>query len=94
MHHICLLLAFKLTSLYVLLSMNFLCSGRFGVVVMCKEKSSGHQFAAKRIVLDSQMASDDAWREFEALQRICHPRLALLEAAFETSNELILIEEL
>lgn len=81
-------------TLLILLHSVSLCSGRFSTVLECEEKSTGRRFAAKRILLSGQGSSDDALRELEVLQMTCHPRLALLEAAFETDTHLILIEEL
>jgi death-associated protein kinase len=68
--------------------------GQFGTVLKCEEKQTRRQFAAKHIGVVGQALSEDAKRELEVLQMTCHPRLALLEAAFQTETHLILIEEL
>eukprot|EP00118_Oscarella_pearsei_P005439 m.25044 g.25044 ORF g.25044 m.25044 type:complete len:4584 (+) comp28725_c0_seq1:98-13849(+) len=66
--------------------------GRYGVVMKCREKSTDRVYAAKFIPMDRKR-SEDAWRELEVMQMACHPRLASLHEAFDSSTHLVLISE-
>ena len=58
----------------------------------CREKSTDWVYAAKFIPMDRKR-SEDAWRELEVMQMACHPRLASLHEAFDSSTHLVLISE-
>ena len=74
------------------LSASFKHRGKFGNVFMCKEKSSGRNFAAKFIkVKPSQRA--EVKTEVSIMNELHHPKLLLLWDAFETPREIVLVME-
>ncbi|XP_050969716.1 death-associated protein kinase 2a [Labeo rohita] len=75
-------------------------SGQFAIVKQCREKSSGHDFAAKFIKKRQSIASrrgvvrEEIEREVNILQQIHHPNIVMLHDVFENKTDVVLILEL
>lgn len=68
--------------------------GAFGVVHRCRERSTGHVFAAKFIPVSHPMEKTMIKREIDIMNQLHHPKLIRLHDAFEEDDEMILIYEL
>uniref|UniRef100_A0A7M4ES03 Death-associated protein kinase 1 n=1 Tax=Crocodylus porosus TaxID=8502 RepID=A0A7M4ES03_CROPO len=75
-------------------------SGQFAVVRKCREKSTGHQYAAKFIKKRRTKSSrrgvsrEDIEREVNILKEIQHPNVITLHDVYENKTDVILILEL
>ncbi|XP_035210044.1 twitchin-like [Stegodyphus dumicola] len=67
--------------------------GAFGVVHRCRERSSGHVFAAKFIPVSHPLEKTMIKREIDIMNQLHHPKLIRLHDAFEEDDEMILIYE-
>ncbi|XP_022662813.1 myosin light chain kinase, smooth muscle-like isoform X3 [Varroa jacobsoni] len=69
--------------------------GKFGVVHLCVEKTTGKNLAAKFIKTQRKEDRVDVQREVEIMQKLQHPRLLQLYDAFDDGlKEFVLILEL
>lgn len=68
-------------------------TGAFGVVHRCREKSTGHTFAAKFIPIRHPMEKELIKREIDIMNQLHHPKLINLHDAFEEDDEMVLIFE-
>ncbi|XP_071038443.1 twitchin-like [Parasteatoda tepidariorum] len=67
--------------------------GAFGVVHRCRERSTGHVFAAKFIPVSHAVEKVMVKREIDIMNQLHHPKLIRLHDAFEEEDEMILIYE-
>lgn len=80
--------------------LSVLCSGHFGVVRRCRERSSGAFFAAKSVKLrrrkGSRLGLDRAQveREVRMLRQLQHPHIMCLHEVFASTAEVVLVLEL
>ena len=71
----------------------FLNLGRFGVVHRVNEKSSNIVFAAKKVRCIMQRDRDKVLEEVSIMNRLRHPKLLQLAAAFDSAKEMTLVME-
>lgn len=68
-------------------------TGAFGVVHRCREKKTGHIFAAKFIPVSHPLEKSLIRKEIDIMNHLHHPRLIRLHDAFEDDDEMVLIYE-
>ncbi|KAF0299363.1 Twitchin [Amphibalanus amphitrite] len=68
-------------------------TGAFGVVHRCRERKSGHIFAAKFIPISHPMEKELIKKEIDIMNQLHHPKLINLHDAFEEDDEMVLIFE-
>ncbi|KAH8269759.1 hypothetical protein KR018_000421 [Drosophila ironensis] len=68
-------------------------TGAFGVVHRCRERSTGHIFAAKFIPVSHSIEKDLIRREIDIMNQLHHQKLINLHDAFEDDDEMVLILE-
>ncbi|ODM93780.1 Twitchin [Orchesella cincta] len=68
-------------------------TGAFGVVHRCREKKTGHIYAAKFIPVSHAMEKELIRREIDIMNQLHHPKLINLHDAFEDDDEMVLIYE-
>lgn len=69
-------------------------TGAFGVVHRCRERKSGHYFAAKFIPVSHAMEKELIRKEIDIMNQLHHNKLINLHDAFEDDDEMVLIFEL
>lgn len=69
-------------------------TGAFGVVHRCRERKTGHIFAAKFIPISHHVERELIRREIDIMNQLHHPKLINLHDAFEDDDEMVLIFEL
>jgi serine/threonine protein kinase len=67
--------------------------GRFGVVFKCTKAASGHKRAAKVVRCIKAKDREQVYEEIDIMNCLRHPKLLQLEAAFETTRDIILVTE-
>nr|CAD7424747.1 unnamed protein product [Timema monikensis] len=84
----------KSTSVYDLYDiLEEIGTGAFGVVHRCRERKTGHIFAAKFIPVTHTMEKDLIRKEIDIMNQLHHPKLINLHDAFEDDDEMVLIFE-
>jgi len=68
-------------------------TGAFGVVHRCRERKSGHIFAAKFIPTNHPLEKSLIKKEIDVMNHLHHPKLVHLHDAFEDDDEMVLIYE-
>ena len=68
-------------------------TGAFGVVHRCRERKSGHIFAAKFIPISHPIEKELIKKEIDIMNQLHHPKLINLHDAFEEDDEMVLIFE-
>lgn len=68
--------------------------GAYGVVRKVRERESGELYAAKFVGCAVSKAKARAEQEIEIMNRLRHPKLLRLEAAFASPKEVIMVTEL
>ncbi|RWS15514.1 twitchin-like protein, partial [Dinothrombium tinctorium] len=68
-------------------------TGAFGVVHRCREKKTGHIFAAKFIPVSHPYEKSLIRKEIDIMNHLHHPKLIRLHDAFEDEDEMVLIYE-
>ncbi|KAH9366474.1 hypothetical protein HPB48_022308 [Haemaphysalis longicornis] len=68
-------------------------TGAFGVVHRCREKKTGHIFAAKFIPVSHPLEKSLIRKEIDIMNQLHHPKLIRLHDAFEDDDEMVLIYE-
>lgn len=68
--------------------------GAFGVVHRCRERSTGHIYAAKFIPVSQAIEKDLVRREIDIMNQLHHQKLINLHDAYEDDDEMVLIFEL
>jgi serine/threonine protein kinase len=69
-------------------------SGAFGVVHRCRERATGHIYAAKFIPVSHPMERALIRKEIDIMNQLHHPKLINLHGAYEDDDEMVLIYEL
>lgn len=70
------------------------CSGKFGEVKRCREKSTGRFMAAKFVSVVKEQERKDVLNEIEIMKSLQHPRLIQLYDVFDNSKQFCLVLEL
>ncbi|CAG0924894.1 unnamed protein product, partial [Notodromas monacha] len=68
-------------------------SGAFGVVHRCRERATGHIYAAKFIPVAHPMERSLIRKEIDIMNQLHHPKLINLHGAYEDDDEMVLIFE-
>ncbi|XP_054161595.1 twitchin-like isoform X2 [Oppia nitens] len=68
-------------------------TGAFGVVHRCREKKTGHIFAAKFIPVSHPLEKSIIRKEIDIMNQLHHMKLIRLHDAFEDDDEMVLIYE-
>jgi myosin-light-chain kinase len=68
--------------------------GKFGKVYRCREKSTGIEFAAKRIALKRDADRELVEHEVTILQQMRHPLIAQIYDAFYLEHDIVLVMEM
>ncbi|CAG2161698.1 unnamed protein product [Oppiella nova] len=68
-------------------------TGAFGVVHRCREKKTGHIFAAKFIPVSHPLEKSIIRKEIDIMNHLHHAKLIRLHDAFEDDDEMVLIYE-
>uniref|UniRef100_A0A0R3RYV5 Protein kinase domain-containing protein n=1 Tax=Elaeophora elaphi TaxID=1147741 RepID=A0A0R3RYV5_9BILA len=75
--------------------MDELGEGKFGKVYRCREKATGLELAAKRILIKRETDREKVEREVAIMTKLRHPRIAQIYDAFATpDNDVVLIMEI
>ncbi|XP_059475294.1 titin homolog [Neocloeon triangulifer] len=67
--------------------------GRFGTVFKCTKVATGQKRAAKVVRCIKAKDREQVYEEIDIMNCLRHPKLLQLEAAFETSRDIILVTE-
>lgn len=67
--------------------------GRYGIVHKVKERETGQYFAAKFVRCIKSKDKEKAQEEVDVMNRLRHPKLLQLVAAFDNPKEVVMVTE-
>ena len=74
--------------------LHFFFRGKFGRVVRCKHRDTGHYFAAKFVFYTRKDDRENVEREVQIMNSLAHPKLLFLYDAYDNCrNEMCLVTE-
>lgn len=68
--------------------------GKFGIVYLCREKSTGLELAAKLVLVNRRDERRNVEREVDVMRRLRHPRLIQLYDAYDWGKYMCVVLEL